>query len=330
MAAIGPGRYKATRAATSSKLVGASERNVAAHRGPLELEDPDGIAPAQHLEGPLVIERHAVYVGPLPCRLLDQIEGHLDHRQVAQAEEVHLQQAEVLDAVHLVLGDDRCIARVRARLGLALHRQVLGERLLGDDDRGGMDAVLAPEALEPPRHVDHELRVGVLLVHLTEIGCGEVAVLVTVDTLETGPQRGVPAHHERGHGLGDLVAEGIRQAEDTGPVAHGRPCLDCREGDDLGDVIGAVALGHITDHLAPASLVEVHVDVGHLLAARVQEPLEEKVVADRVEIDDAKAVGDTAARGRATPGTDPDPRLPRVVDDVPDDEEIAGETHLRR
>ena len=44
------------------------------------------------------------------------IAASADHRtrvgddvEVAQAEEVHLQQAERLDAVHLVLRDDRCV-----------------------------------------------------------------------------------------------------------------------------------------------------------------------------------------------------------------------------
>ena len=40
------------------------------------------------------------------------------------------------------------LGEVAAGLGLALDRQVLGERLAGDDDRGGVDAVLAPQALE--------------------------------------------------------------------------------------------------------------------------------------------------------------------------------------
>ena len=69
--------------------------------------------------------------------------------EVAQAEEVHLQEPEVLDAVHLVLRDDRRVFERRARLGLALDRQVLGERLARDDDRGGVDAVLAAQPFEP-------------------------------------------------------------------------------------------------------------------------------------------------------------------------------------
>ena len=40
-------------------------------------------------------------------------------------------QAEVRHPVHLVLGDDRRVGRVGAGLGLALDRQVLGQRRRG-------------------------------------------------------------------------------------------------------------------------------------------------------------------------------------------------------
>ena len=58
----------------------------------------------------------------------DHLDGVGDDVEVAQAEEVHLQQPEVLDAVHFVLRDDRRARRVLAGLRLALHRQVGGER----------------------------------------------------------------------------------------------------------------------------------------------------------------------------------------------------------
>ena len=44
-----------------------------------------------------------------------------DDVEVAQPEEVHLEQTEVLDAVHLVLRDERRLGGILAGLGLALH-----------------------------------------------------------------------------------------------------------------------------------------------------------------------------------------------------------------
>ena len=201
-------------------------------------------------------------------------------------------------------------ARVLAALGLALDGQVLGERLLGDDHGGGVDAVLAAQALEALGHVDDPAGLGVGGVHLAQALGRGVAVVVPVDAVEAGPQRRVAAHDERRHGLGDAVAHHVGVAEHPGRVAHRGPGLDGREGDDLGHVVRAVALGGVADHLAPVALVEVHVDVGHLLAARVQEALEEQVVADRVEVDDPEAVGDAAPRRRAPARAHPDPARP--------------------
>ena len=188
-----------------------------AHRRALELEHPDRVAASQHLVGRLVVEGDGVDVGTGPRGLLDEVEGRLDDREVAQPEEVHLQQPELLDPVHLVLGDDRRVGGIGPRLGLALDRQVLGEGLLRDHDRRGVDAVLAAQALEALGHVDHRLRVGVGLVHLPQARRRDVAVLVPLDLLEAEPQRRVPAHDERRHRLGDLVADHVGVARAPGP-----------------------------------------------------------------------------------------------------------------
>ena len=145
---------------------------------------------------------------------------------------------------------------------------------------------------------------------------------------QAGGQRGVAAHQQRGHGLGDLVAHDVRVAEHPRRVAHGGPGLDGGEGDDLGHVVRAVALGGVLDHVAAVALVEVHVDVGHLDAARVEEALEEQVVADRVEVDDLEAVGDAAAGGRAAARADPDALGAGEADQVPHHEEVGREPHV--
>ena len=101
-------------------------------------------------------------------------------------------------------------------------------------------------------------------------------------------QRRVAAHDERRHELGDLVADRVRISEHARRVAHRGPRLDGGERDDLRHVVVAVALRGVLDHLPAVAGVEVHVDVGHLLAARVQEPFEQEVVLDRVDVDDAQ------------------------------------------
>ena len=73
---------------------------------------------------------------------MDEIEGAFDDGEVAQPEKVHLEQPELLDTVHLVLGDDGGILGI-GTVGLALDGEVLGEGLVGDDHGGGVDTVLA-------------------------------------------------------------------------------------------------------------------------------------------------------------------------------------------
>ena len=171
-----------------------------------------------------------------------------------------------------------------------------------DHHRGGMDAVLAAQALEPEGDVDDLLGLRVGLVHGPHLARGGEAVLVTLDLVEAGPQRGVAAHDERWHGLGDTIAHHVGLAEHAGGISDGGSRLDRREGDDLRHPVAAVFLRGIPHDVGAVALVEVHVDVGHLLAARVQEALEKEVVADGVEVDDAQAVGHAAPGGRTTAG----------------------------
>ncbi len=280
--------------------VGGRERaEQRAHRPTFELEHADGVAPAEQVERRRVVEGDAVDVGTRAGALGDEVERDLEDVEVAQPEEVHLEQPEVFDPVHLVLRDDRSVLDAPAGFGLALDRQVLGERVARDDDGGGVDAVLAAQTLEAASDVDDALGVGIGLVERAQLGGHLVAVFVTRDLLEARPQRRVAPHDQRRHELGDLVADEVRVAEHACGVAHRGPRLDGGEGDDLRDVVPPVALGRVLDHLAAVAGVEVHVDVGHLLAAGVEEPLEQQVVLDGVDVDDAQAV--RHARSRRAP-----------------------------
>ena len=299
-----------------------------AHGATLQLEDPHRVAALEHGEDLGVGQVDVVDVGSLARAHLDEVEADLDHREVPQPEEVHLEQAQLLDVVHLELGDDGRVGQVPGAVGLALDGQVLGQRLVGDHHGSRVDAVAAAQALEPLGHVDDALGHVVALVHVAQVRGGDEAVLVAGGLVQARRQRRVAAHQQRRHGLGHPVAVVVRVPQHPRRVAHGSPGLDRREGDDLGHVVGAVAVGGVLDHLAAVAVVEVHVDVGHLLATRIQEALEEQVVADRVEVHDAEAVGDAAARGRPAARPHPDLRLARVADEVPDDEEVGGEAHV--
>ncbi len=87
--------------------------------------------------------------------LAKQLERQLDDREVAEAQDVHLEKAELLDGVHLVLRDDVVVVG-------ALQRRVVDERLAPDDDGGCVYTGLSAQALELARRVEHASRVSLL------------------------------------------------------------------------------------------------------------------------------------------------------------------------
>ena len=282
------------------------------------------------IESPAAIslERLGIVEGDLvdghrdPRGRLDELQGIGDDVEVPQPQKVHLEESELLDTVHLVLGDDGSVLDALAVLGLALDGEILGEGVLGDHHGGGMDAILAAQTFEALRHVDDPLDIGIGFVHLTQLTGHLVAVGVLGVLLEAGVERGVAAHHQRWHGLGHAVADHVGVPQHPGGIAHRSPGFDLAEGHDLGHVVAPVAFGRVADHLVPVAGVEVHVDVGHRDPGRVEEPFEEQVVVDRVEVGDPEAVGDRAARRTPPPRADPDPGLTGMADQVPGDEEV--------
>ena len=279
-----------------------------AHPRRLELEDADRVAALQQLVGLLVVERDRLDVD-VAVRRTQQLDGLLDHVEVAEAEEVHLQQPERLDVAHRQLCDD---FRVGA---LLLDRDDLGQRAVGDDDARGVDRVGADEALERLRQVDDlaDDRIGV--VGLLELGAG-LEVVVEVDL------RAFRDH------LRDPVDGAVRDLEHPAGVADGGAGHHRREGDDLRDAVAAVLLGDVVDHALAAGYREVDVHVRHRLAAWVEEALEEQPVADRVDVGDLEAVGGERAGGRTAARADLDAVGLREVDEVPDDQEVVREAHL--
>ena len=102
------------------------------------------------------------------------------------------------------------------------------------------------------------------------------------------------------------VDDAVGDLEHAAGVADGGARGHRPERDDLGDTVAAVLLGDVIDHALAALDGEVDVDVGHRLAARVEEALEE-VVLDRVDVGDLERVGGERAGGRARPGPTPIP-----------------------
>jgi hypothetical protein len=248
------------------------------HGTAVELEHAERVALRKQLEGRLVGERQRLEVDGLVAVGLDVGETVLDDGQVAQPEEVHLEQSQRLAAGLVELRDDGAVL-------LALHhRHDVHERFARHDDAGRVHAPLPLEVLELTRGVDDPLDVGVGLIQAPELsGLSEPRVLAVEDPA----QRDVFAHHAWRHRLGDPVAHREGVAEDARRVLDRLLGLDGAVGDDLRDAVCAVLIGDVANDLAPPALVEIDVDIGHRHPLGVEEPLEEQAVLQRVEVGDA-------------------------------------------
>ena len=235
--------------------------------------------------------------------------GLVDHVEVAQAEEVDLEQAERLDVLHRELGHDLLVG------ALLLQRYDLDQRLRADHDAGGVDRVLADEPLERLREVDDLLRERVGVVRRLQLGA----------RLQAVGERLAGAFRDQ---LRDPVDDAVGDLEHAAGVAHRGAGGHRPEGDDLRDAVAAVLLGDVVDHPLAALDGEVDVHVRHVLAGRVEEALEQQPVADRVDVGDLEAVGGERAGGRAAAGADADAVPLREADEVLDDQEVVGEAHL--
>ena len=137
--------------------------------------------------------------------------------------------------------------------------------------------------------------------------------------------------HRRGrilrHELRQLVDLPIGHLQHAPDVAQHAARLQRAEGDDLRDLIAAVALLHVVDHLAAPVLAEVDVEVGHRHAFRIEEALEQQAEADRIEIGDGQRIGDQRAGAGAAARTDRNALGLRPFDEVRNDQEVARIIH---
>ena len=123
-------------------------------------------------------------------------------------------------------------------------------------------------------------------------------------------------------GEGVLLAGGV--AERLGHVADRRLGPVGDDVGDLGGVAAAVALVDVLDDLLAPVRLDVDVDVGRAVALGRQEPLEQQAEPHRIGVGDAEGEADRRV-GRAPPALAEDVGPPAELDQVPHDEEVAGE-----
>ena len=282
------------------------------HAARFELEDGGGLATLEEGEGlgvgrvdPFDVDRRGAraQVG------VDGLERPVDDGEGAQAQKVELDQAGGLDVVLVELGHQVVATR------LAVQRREVGQPGRGDDHAPRVLAGVAGDPLQLAPHVDQGAHLLVLLV-------GELEVVAVLERLVQGH-----AQLEGDH-LGHPVDEAVGVAHHPAHVAHHRLGGHGAEGDDLGDRLAPVALGHVVDDPVAALHAEVDVEIGHGDALGIEEALEQQVVLDRVEVGDPQGEGDQRAGTRAAPRPHRDAVALGPGDEIGHDQEVAGEAHL--
>ena len=150
--------------------------------------------------------------------------------------------------------------------------------------------------------------------------------LILVRALKFGvqPQGVFQGAGLEGHHPGNAVDVAVPHSQGAPHVSKGRLGAQSAECDDLGHPVVAVTVDYVVQHLVPAVVLKVQVDVGHLLAFHVEEAFEHQLVLQRVYVGDAQAIQRDAGGG-AAPHAVEDIVAADEVDDVPHDEEVVGE-----
>ena len=202
------------------------------------------------------------------------------HRRLhPDAEHVELEQPELLDVVLVELAHREAGVR-------RLDRGAVEQRGVGEQHPAGVHRDVARQPVEPLDEAEEQV----------EPLVGEAAGGELGQVAQRHP--GV-AGADVGERLGDRVDLAGRHPERAADVAD-------RVADPVGvhhrhadAALAAVAVEDRLVDLQPARGLHVDVDVGQRVAQRREEPLDQQVVADRVDPGDAEQVVDQAAGARA-------------------------------
>ena len=294
------------------EAVGLQPLQALADTGAFQLEHADRVRLRQQLVGLAVVERDLQEIDVDAAAALDQGHGLLQHGERLEAQEVELHEARRLHQLPIVLRDGE------ARLGIAVEGNELVERPVADHHAGRVRRGVAVEPLElagdleQPRH--HRLAVA-----------GFLQLGLAVDGLLQRHRVGRVVGNE----LAELVDLPVGHLQHAPHVAQHGAGLQLAVRDDLRHAVGAVFLLHVADHLVAPVLAEVDVEIGHRHALGVQEALEQQAEAQGIEVGDGERPGHHRAGARAAAWSHGDAVGLGPLDEVGDDQEVAGKLHLR-
>src|SRR5690606_24399392 len=219
------------------------------HLGPaLDLEHADGVGLAQHVVGGGVLGGDGGHAEVAAVVGAHEVEGAADLAEGAEAEQVDLEQAEVLDVVFVPLDDGA------PDHGGGLDRAQAVHRVMSQQEAAGVGGGVAGEAEQLAAEAD-------------QVGVEGDLEVDTGGPQHVGVERAAPAALQ----LGGAVEQVLGGAEGLADVAQGGARAVADEGRDHGGVAAAVALIDVLDDLFAALVLDVEVDVRGLGALAADE-----------------------------------------------------------
>ena len=289
---------------------------VAGHAAAFQLEETDRMPFADELVYFGVINRD-VAEGELDAvTLADVLAGFGHDRERHQPQEVHFEQAKIVDEVHFVLRD-RLDRQFITAAGRSMQREVFGEGLVTDDHAGGMRAHVAQAAFHPTSGIKQVLHLIGRFINCPQFG----------GRFKRFRDGHVLALNRTRDQFGDLVHVCQGNGHHPPDIAHRAASGHGAEGDDLRHTIGTVFLIAILHHFRAAVVLEIQVDIRHRDAIRVEEAFKQQGVAERLHGGDIQRESHQRAVAR-TAHVVPDVFLTREAAQIPHDQEVFRKTHL--
>ena len=281
------------------------------HALTFQLEDADRFRARQKFVGFPVVERNGRQIERDATRF-QKIDRLAQNRERLQAEEVEFDQTRLLHPFHVELGHRHIGFRI------AIKRYELGERPVANHNASGVGRGVARQAFELDRDVESapHHRLGI---------ARRLQLWLVLDRARERDRIGRILRHE----FAELIDLAVRHLQHAPDIAQHAARLQRAEGDDLGDLLAAITLLHVADHLVAAVLAEIDIEVRHRHAFGIEKALEQKSEAHRVEVRNRERVGNERTGARAAAGADRNALRLRPLDEVGDDQEIARIFHAR-
>ncbi len=230
-------------------------------------------------------------------------------RQCPQTKKVHFQQPQLFQKPRRILRIDLPVIRTQ--------RHKIHNRSFADYNARRMCGGMARQSFQTFRCVNQPFRVLLIFVSLFQIRIhfhrriyGDILPLYA------------------GNHFGNTVRIGIGHCQRPPHILDNRTCRHRTECNNLRYMVLAIFFDNVVNDLLPPFIAEIHVNIRHTHAFRVQKPFKNQAVFDRVNRCDRKAVRNHAARCRTAPRSYADAMVLRVFDKIPHNQEIIHKAHV--